>query len=339
MLVTGHTGFKGSWLSFWLTQMGAQVSGIALAPDTTPSLFEQLKLAGRMKHQLLTIQDAQKLRARVIAAKPDIVFHLAAQALVLPSYEQPLETASTNIMGTVHLLEALRAVPPCRVAVMVTTDKVYRNDGLPRAFTEDDPLGGRDIYSASKAACDLMIAAYREVFLRAQGVCVITVRAGNVIGGGDWSAHRLIPDAVRAWIRDEVLPLRAPHATRPWQHVLEPLCAYLLLAEQGWHGEAVDEAWNIAPQAADIAPVSEVITLAREAFGRGEVAQDQADYPHEAKTLQLDNQKIRQRLGVAPHWSLKESVERTMRWYAKQQEGVAAEQLCLDDLRAYGAAL
>lgn len=236
VLITGHTGFKGSWLALWLQQLGAQVTGIALPPATTPNIFSLLGFhqPSPINHHLSSyyhdIRDAAGLAARVKEAEPEIVFHLAAQPLVRASYREPLTTFATNVMGTANLLDALRGVTSVRTVVAVTTDKVYRNIEHPYPYREEDPLGGHDPYSASKAASELIVSSYRDAFLAEQGVAIATARAGNVIGGGDWSEDRLIPDAVRAWQSDQPLDIRRPDAIRPWQHVLEPLAGYMALA-------------------------------------------------------------------------------------------------------------
>ncbi|MBC7618723.1 MAG: CDP-glucose 4,6-dehydratase, partial [Candidatus Saccharibacteria bacterium] len=262
VLITGHTGFKGAWLAFWLQRLGANVTGIALPAATQPSLFALLGEKPWMNSHHGDIRDATSLKAAVHSARPEIVFHLAAQALVRASYQQPLDTFATNVMGTANLLEALRDLPSVRVAVMVTTDKVYQNREWLYPYREDDALGGHDPYSASKAASELVIASYRSSYLESAGLAVASVRAGNVIGGGDWSADRLIPDAVRAWQAKQPLVIRNPHATRPWQHVLEPLAGYLALACQLWAKPALAGAYNMGPSPHAASSVENVINLA-----------------------------------------------------------------------------
>ena len=232
VLVTGHTGFKGAWLCYWLARMGARVVGLALPPNTDPNLFSEAAIVSGVKSLVVDIRDLEATRSGVIRARPEIVFHLAAQPLVLRSYQAPVETFSTNVIGTAHVLESLRDLPGVKVAVMITTDKVYANREWVYPYREEDPLGGHDPYSASKAACEIVISSYRSSFLREQGVAVASARAGNVIGGGDWSADRLIPDIARAWERGDSVRIRRPNSVRPWQHVLEPLCGYLVLAER-----------------------------------------------------------------------------------------------------------
>ena len=232
VVVTGHTGFKGSWLTLWLRRLGALVTGVSLPPMTTPSLFAAARIDTLCKSRFLDIRDSSGLADLIRAAQPEVVFHMAAQPLVRASYRDPLTTFETNVMGTVHLLEAVRRLGVTRVAVMVTTDKVYRDAESPVPHSEDDPLGGHDPYSASKAASEMIIESYRQSYLSAQAVAVASARAGNVIGGGDWSQDRLIPDAVRAWQGGKPLTVRRPAAVRPWQHVLGPIFGYLILAQR-----------------------------------------------------------------------------------------------------------
>jgi CDP-glucose 4,6-dehydratase len=262
VLLTGHTGFKGAWLALWLQRLGAQVTGVALPPATEPNLFTLARVEQGVETHFCDIRSAQALALRVRAARPEVVLHLAAQALVRPGYAAPLDTFATNVMGTAHLLDALRGLPEVRVAVVVTTDKVYRNREWAYPYREDDQLGGHDPYSASKAATELVTASYRDSFLAAQGVAVATARAGNVIGGGDWAQDRLLPDAVRAWGAGETLHIRRPHATRPWQHVLEPLAAYLRLAQRLWEQPGLAGAYNFGPLPHEAASVKHVIELA-----------------------------------------------------------------------------
>lgn len=340
VLITGHTGFKGSWLVMWIKKMGAVVTGIALPPDTSPSLFELARVAEGISSHICDIRDAEILGDLVRSVSPEIVLHLAAQPLVRASYREPLETLVCNIMGTAHLLDALRDLDGVRVAVNVTTDKVYRNNEWPYPYREDDALGGRDPYSASKAASEIVIASYRDSFLAKQGVAVASARAGNVIGGGDWAEDRLIPDAVRAWQSGQPLAIRRPQAIRPWQHVLDPLAGYLTLAQKLWEQPGLAGAYNFGPQTHQAATVREVVESARAAYGSGEVIYgDGTEGPHEAGCLTLEIAKARLMLGVQPRWSLVESVERTMRWYQAQREGADARRLCEAEIAAYEALL
>ena len=336
VLLTGHTGFKGSWLVLWLNRLCAEVVGISLPPTTTPNLYSLAKVEKLCQTHFCDIRDANTLADRIRAARPEIVFHLAAQPLVRAGYREPQATFATNVMGTIHVLDALREFDSVRVAVMVTTDKVYRNNEWPWPYREDDTLGAQDPYSASKAASEIAIASYRDAFLSAQGVAVSSARAGNVIGGGDWSEDRLIPDAVRAWQAGQPVEVRRPQAIRPWQHVLEPLAAYLTLAHKLWEQPALAGAYNFGPDGHEITTVRELVELARVAYGGGEVRYcDSAEGPHEAGCLALDVAKARVGLGVRPHWTLAEAVTQTMAWYRAQHEGVDALTLCQSEISSY----
>ena len=340
VLLTGHTGFKGAWLALWLQRLGAHVTGISLPPATQPNLFDALVPGLDIDSQWCDIRDAQALRQRVISARPDIVLHLAAQALVRASYAQPLDTFATNVMGTANLLDAVRAVDSVRVVVAVTTDKVYHNREWNYPYREDDALGGHDPYSASKAASEMVIASYAASFLIANNVVVASARAGNVIGGGDWSPDRLVPDAVRAWQTGQVLDIRRPNAIRPWQHVLEPLAGYLGLVQKLWSNPALAGAYNFGPNTADAATVRDLIQMAQASFGSGEVLfGDGSQGPHEAGRLALEIAKARQMLGFQPRWGLAKSVDCTMNWYRQQAQGFDPRNLCLADIADYEAGL
>jgi len=336
VLVTGHTGFKGSWLAIWLDQLGAKVCGISLKPNTAPNLFDLAEVSGDVAHSICDIRDAEKLAVTVSNFKPEIVFHLAAQALVRPSYADPLETFSSNTMGTANLLDAVRRVDSVNACVVVTTDKVYNNEETGRHFYEDDKLGGHDPYSASKAAAELVVSSYRSAFLANKNVGVASARAGNAIGGGDWSDERLIPDAVKSWQRGEVLQIRRPGAIRPWQHLLDPLCGYLKLAESIWHSPENATAFNFGPDPEDSHSVKSIIETACAAFGRGEVEFAEAKTgPHEAHLLSLNNAKAKTKLGVSPKWTTETAVLKTMNWYKAFYAGQNARSLCLNDIRAF----
>jgi CDP-glucose 4,6-dehydratase len=336
VLLTGHTGFKGAWLALWLQRLGAEVIGIALPPATEPNLFALLGDKSWVNSQICDIRDAQLLKRLVTSARPDIVLHLAAQALVRASYQQPLETFGTNVMGTANLLEAVRCTDTVRVMVAVTTDKVYQNREWFYPYREDDALGGYDPYSASKAAAEIVVASYRASFLEAAGVAVASARAGNVIGGGDWSPDRLLPDAVRAWQDKTPLIIRNPGATRPWQHVLEPLAAYLALAEKLWVQPALAGAYNFGPAPHASASVKKVIELASCPNEYCTVSYEKnSDHPHEANWLALETAKARTVLGVQPRWTLAQSVGRTMAWYRAQRAGADARALCLAEIAEF----
>jgi CDP-glucose 4,6-dehydratase len=333
VLVTGHSGFKGAWLTLWLHRLGAQVTGISLPPATQPNLFRLAQVDSLCDSHFCDIRDYAELERLVAAARPEIAFHLAAQPLVRASYREPMGTFATNVQGTVHVLEALRSVATVKSAVIVTTDKVYRNHEWVWPYRETDALGGHDPYSASKAAAELVTASYRESFLRGQGVAVATARAGNVIGGGDWSEDRLIPDAIRAWQAGHALTLRRPQATRPWQHVLEPLAGYLSLAERLHADPATAGEYNFGPQLHDFASVQQVISGAQVIYGSGDVVTTLApEGPHEAGWLALETAKASSVLGYMPRWSLIDSVRRTIEWYRAQAAATSARQLCEQDI-------
>jgi CDP-glucose 4,6-dehydratase len=336
VLLTGHTGFKGAWLVWWLHRMGAQVTGMAQSPLTQPNLFELLRGKELCDSHLIDLKDLDAVQKLMYQSKPDIVLHLAAQAIVRTAYEKPVTTFATNVLGTVHLLEAMRTMHAPRVVVAVTTDKVYQNREWPHPYREGDPLGGHDPYSASKAACEIAINSYVDSYLGAKGTSVARARAGNVIGGGDWSANRLIPDAVQAWVAGKVLDVRRPDSVRPWQHVLEPLSAYLILAEKLWHDPSLADAYNFGPSADQAASVREVITLAQQSYGQGRIRfANNIEGPHEAGLLALDNAKARSLLGVSPRWKLDESIRRSLIWYRDLAQGANADTLCQADLDAF----
>jgi CDP-glucose 4,6-dehydratase len=338
VLLTGHSGFKGSWLTIWLHRLGAKVTGVSLPPATTPSLYAEAKVGTLCQSRFCDIRDAAALADLIRAVRPEIVFHLAAQPLVRTSYREPLATFETNVMGTAHVLEALRGLDGARVAVMVTTDKVYRDVERGRPYREDDPLGGHDPYSASKAACEIVIESYRASYLSAQGLAVASARAGNVIGGGDWSEDRLIPDAVRAWQAGGTLEVRRPQAIRPWQHVLEPLFGYLTLAHGLWEKPVLAGAYNFGPNTGEVVTVRDLVEMARAAYGEGEVRYGSGtEGPHEARWLALEISKARTTLGVKPKLTLAEAVNRTMGWYRAQHGRADALPLCQAEIAAYEA--
>ncbi|MDX2194666.1 MAG: CDP-glucose 4,6-dehydratase [Gemmatimonadales bacterium] len=342
-LVTGHTGFKGAWLGWWLHRLGAEVSGLALGPPSTPSLFDLARLGDIVVDHRADIRDLSAVHAALAAAQPEIVFHLAAQPLVRRSYAEPLETYATNVLGTAHVLEAARHAPSVRAVVVVTTDKCYENDDVsPWPFRERDPLGGHDVYSSSKACAELVTASYRAAFLAPQGrVLVASARAGNVIGGGDWAEDRLIPDMVRAAAAGTAVPLRRPGAVRPWQHVLEPLAGYLMLGQRLLDGDGTAaDAWNFGPGPSDDRPVGWVAERLSALWGgRPLIELSPGPHPHEAETLRLDWTKARIHLGWAPRWRLDEALARTAAWYrrvADDPTAVTARRAMDDDLDAYG---
>lgn len=342
VLVTGHTGFKGSWLVLWLDALGATPLGLSLAPESVPALSETAGIETRFESVRCDIRDGERLTAAVSAMAPDVVLHLAAQTLVRRSYREAILTFETNVMGTAHLLEAVRATPSIKAVVIVTTDKCYENNEWVWAYREIDALGGHDPYSASKACAEILTASWRRSFLSgaAKGerkIAVATARAGNVIGGGDWAVDRLVPDCARAFSKGEPVIIRNPRATRPWQHVLEPLCGYLLLAERlSLDGDPFAEAWNFGPDANDIQPVSWVLDRLAEEWGgdaRWELVA--GDHPHEAGLLAVDAAKARARLGWRPRLPLKDAIAWTADWYKRAQSGEDASQLVAEQIKAY----
>jgi CDP-glucose 4,6-dehydratase len=337
VLITGHTGFKGAWLSIWLNRMGCKVTGLSLSPATQPALFELTNIAGLCESYFGDIRDAHKLKSVFNRARPEIVFHLAAQALVRESYKDPLETFSTNTMGTANVLEAMRHSTSVKAAVMVTTDKVYRNHERLEPYKEQDFLGGHDPYSASKAASELIIDSYRKSFMTEQGINVASARAGNVIGGGDWATDRLIPDAIRAWSGKHNLDLRNPDSIRPWQHVLEPLRVYIILAQQLAVNPQLAYAYNFGPDFAEAASVRQVIELAQRTWSDHSTVHWGQSEPllHEAGILRLDTSKSQNELGIRPVWDINQAVEKTVEWYKKQNLGVDAMNLCDSDINDF----
>jgi CDP-glucose 4,6-dehydratase len=339
VLITGHTGFKGGWLTLWLKSLGAEICGIALAPDTAPSLFELSDVENGIEHHICDIRDGLSTAAIIQNFNPEIVFHLAAQPLVRASYRDPIGNFDTNVMGTVHVLDALRGCEAVKSIVVVTTDKVYENLETGQAYRESDHLGGHDPYSASKAAAEIVTQSYRKSFFDEKGVNVASARAGNVIGGGDWSEDRLIPDAIKAWGTGNTLEIRSPSSVRPWQHVLEPLHGYMVLAEKLWDSTEYNEGWNFGPSASGAVAVKDVIEIARSVYGECDVKYGVNDGPHEAGLLMLDVSKSQERLGVKPLWDIRTSVEKTFEWYRAQSEGGDARALCLAQIREFSDAV
>ena len=342
VLLTGHTGFKGSWLSLWLQSMGAHVLGYALAPPTRPSLFEVAEVGKGMTSILGDIRDLPGLQAVFLEHRPEIVIHMAAQALVRYSYQNPVETYSTNVMGTVHLLEAVRNTPGVKAVVNVTTDKCYENREWVWGYRENEPMGGYDPYSNSKGCAELVSAAYRSSFFNANdhaqhGVALATVRAGNVIGGGDWAQDRLIPDILAAFEQGKPAMVRNPHAIRPWQHVLEPLRGYLTLAERLYQqGPAFAEAWNFGPNDEDARPVGWIVGQMAALWGSDAQWQVGAGaHPHEAAYLKLDIAKARSRLGWQPLLRLDDALKLIIDWSRQRLSGADTRELTLAQIRTY----
>ena len=340
VFLTGHTGFKGGWLALWLQSMGAQVTGYALAPPTTPNLFSVARVGDGMTSHETDIRSLDNLQRAMTEAAPAIVFHLAAQPLVRYSYQDPIETYSTNVMGTANVLQAARGLTSLKAVVVVTSDKCYENREWIWGYRESDPMGGYDPYSSSKGCAELVTAAFRRsYFSTPQGAGIASARAGNVIGGGDWAGDRLIPDAIRAFQEKRKLIIRSPDAVRPWQHVLEPLAGYLLLAQQlcqkpeGWA-----EGWNFGPNDDDARPVIWIVDRLCKLWGNGASwSLDGNPQPHEAHYLKLDISKAKTALGWAPRWNLEQSLQRTVEWYKAHVAGKDMRELSLSQIRAYEA--
>jgi CDP-glucose 4,6-dehydratase len=337
VLLTGHTGFKGSWLSLWLQSMGATLRGIALPPPTKPALFDVARVAEGMQHRIADIRDFTAVQAHMQEFRPELVIHMAAQPLVRLSYQQPIETYATNVMGTVHVLEAARHAGSVKAIVNITTDKCYENREWVWSYREDEPMGGRDPYSNSKGCAELVSAAYRKSFLKDAGIAMATARAGNVIGGGDWALDRLVPDILRALQNSEAVLIRNPHAIRPWQHVLEPLSGYLLLAERLYtQGQADAEGWNFGPRDEDARPVQWIVEHLCDDWGDGASWNLQpGNQPHEAGFLKLDISKARQRLRWTPRWGLETALTRITEWHQAWLTGQDMRTVCLNQISQY----
>jgi CDP-glucose 4,6-dehydratase len=340
VFVTGHTGFKGSWLSLWLNKLGAEVTGYALKPPTNPSLYEITKLSSTMNSIIGDIRDTEALQQAISYSKPEIVFHMAAQPLVRESYHAPVETYATNVMGTVNLLEAVRQCPSVKAVVNVTTDKVYENQEWHWGYRENEPLGGLDPYSSSKACSELVTQAYRHSFFT-YGVALASARAGNVIGGGDWAADRLIPDCVNALLGEEPVRIRNPVSIRPWQHVLEPLSGYLRLAEKLYtQGKPFAESWNFGPEEQDAKPVQWIVEALCAKWGHDKgFTVDEGEHPHEAKFLKLDCAKAKHELNWQPCWSLDTALDKIVEWSKVYQAQGDIRTICLEQITAYEAIL
>ncbi|MGB9081012.1 MAG: CDP-glucose 4,6-dehydratase [Desulfuromonadaceae bacterium] len=344
VFLTGHTGFKGSWLSIWLHLLGAEVTGYALDPPTDPSLFELARVSELMTSVIADVRDLERLKAELAAAAPDIVIHMAAQPLVRDSYKIPVETYATNVMGTVHLLEGVRACPSVRAVVNVTTDKVYENREWPWGYRENEPFGGYDPYSNSKGCSELVTAAYRSSYFNPaeyarHGVALASARAGNVIGGGDWALDRLVPDILRAILADEPVRIRNPHAIRPWQHVLEPLSGYLMLARKLFtDGVRFAEGWNFGPSDDDARSVEWIVKRMCDRWEEGARYEvDAGEHPHEAHYLKLDCSKARAALGWQPRWPLERSLDSIIAWTHAYRRQSDLREECLRQINEYQA--
>ncbi|MFH1618765.1 MAG: CDP-glucose 4,6-dehydratase [bacterium] len=351
VFITGHTGFKGSWLCLWLHSLGAKVTGYALKPPTRPSLFELCGINKLADSIIADIRDYSRLKKCLVAAKPDIIFHMAAQPLVLESYKDPVGTYSTNVMGTVHLLEAARSCRSVKAIVNVTSDKCYENRERRQGYRETEPMGGRDPYSSSKGCSELVTSAYRNSFFarspslrfsdsRLRNCAgVASARAGNVIGGGDWAENRLIPDCIRAVLKGKTIIVRNPSAVRPWQHVLEPLSGYLALAEKLYKAPAhYSEAWNFGPGSSDEKPVEWLVReFCLDWGGNASYKTITKKQPHEADYLKLDCSKAKKRLLWRPRWGIKTAIRKTVEWTKSYKDKKNLREICLDQIREYSS--
>lgn len=344
VFITGHTGFKGSWLCLWLHELGVQITGYALAPPTDPSLFELCTIEKLTTSIIADVRDGQALSKAMLDAQPDIVIHMAAQPLVRDSYKIPVETYAINVMGTVNLFEAVRQCKSVRCVINVTTDKCYENKEWVWGYRENEPLGGFDPYSNSKACSELVTASYRSSYFDPRryaehNVAIASARAGNVIGGGDWAVDRLIPDCIRAILDGQKVLIRNPHAIRPWQHVLEPLSGYLTLAQRLYEaGVQYSGAWNFGPDDSDAQPVERLVqTLCSKWGSDASYEIDKGTHPHEAHYLKLDCSKAKSELGWHPRWGLDKAIENIVKWTAAYRDRKDLSQVCVEQIRQYSS--
>jgi CDP-glucose 4,6-dehydratase len=337
VLITGHTGFKGSWLTLLLNYLGADVIGLSLEPDVGESLFVNAEVMNRIDSRIIDINNHTELERACKSASPEVVFHLAAEALVRQSYRTPLQTFLTNAQGTVNLLEVLRSVESVESVICITTDKVYENKEFIFPYREIDRLGGIDPYSASKACAEIVINSYRESFFKQKSVALVSARAGNVIGGGDWSKDRLVPDLIESWKKCETVSVRNPNAIRPWQHVLDPLLGYIKLAERACLSQTINGAYNFGPSTDDQISVMDFIVKANRSFGSGDwKISPKIDHNlHEAQLLTLETSKARITLGVNPVWDIDIAIEKTMEWYKNWLSGQKPYDLCMSNIKEF----
>jgi CDP-glucose 4,6-dehydratase len=336
VFLTGHTGFKGSWLSLWLCSLGAEVRGYALNPPTSPSLFNEAKIDTIIDSQIADIRDQDTLHESMTGFNPDILIHMAAQPLVRYSYGAPIETYEVNVIGTAKVLEVARSCPNLRAIVNITTDKCYENDGRAEGYKENDPMGGYDPYSSSKGCAELVASSYRRSFLQDQGIGIASVRAGNVIGGGDWADDRLIPDILRSFEKNKPVVIRNPKATRPWQHVLEPLSGYLILAQNLYKDQKkYAEGWNFGPNEKDVQPVDWILDKMISKWPNSSWELDNNSNPHEAGFLKLDISKAKSKLGWSPVWELSQTLERIISWHQAWLNKDDMQTVCLTEIEEY----
>ena len=336
VFLTGHTGFKGSWLSLWLVLLGAKVKGYALNPPTSPSLFNEAKVDLIINSQIGDIRDQETLHKSMTEFNPDILIHMAAQPLVRYSYGEPIETYEVNVIGTAKVLEVSRSCLNLKAIINITTDKCYENDGRSQGYKESDPMGGYDPYSSSKGCAELVSSAYRRSFLKDQGVGLASVRAGNVVGGGDWADDRLIPDILRSFAKNEPVVIRNPKATRPWQHVLEPLSGYLILAQELYKDQKkYANGWNFGPYENDVMPVDWILDVVISKWPGSSWRLDKECNPHEANLLKLDISKVIAELNWRPVWSLSQSLERIVMWHKAWLNNEDMQAACLVEIGEY----
>jgi len=336
VFLTGHTGFKGSWLSLWLVSLGAKVKGYALSPPTSPSLFIEANIDSIIDSQIADIRDQDTLHESMTKFSPDILIHMAAQPLVRYSYDEPIETYEVNVIGTAKVLEVARSCPNLKAIVNITTDKCYENDERAEGYKEDDPMGGYDPYSSSKGCAELVASSYRRSFLQDQGVGLASVRAGNVIGGGDWADDRLIPDILRSFENGSPVVIRNPKATRPWQHVLEPLSGYLILAQRLYEEQKkYAEGWNFGPNEQDVKPVDWILDKMILKWPNSSWKLDSNSSPHEAGFLKLDISKAKSKLGWSPVWGLSQTLEKIISWHQAWLNKEDMQVICLTEIKEY----
>ena len=335
VFITGHTGFKGSWLSLWLVHLGSSIKGYALEPVTSPSLFEVAQVKNLVDSQIGDIRDQDSLHKAMVDFNSDILIHMAAQPLVRYSYENPIENYEVNVIGTAKVLEVARSCSNLKAIINVTTDKCYENEGFDKSYKEEDPLGGYDPYSSSKACAELVALAYRRSFLQDQGIGIASVRAGNVIGGGDWAADRLIPDILRSFEKNEAVIIRNSKATRPWQHVLEPLSGYLTLANKLYYNIEFAESWNFGPNVQDVKPVDWILGKMISKWPGSSWEHDKNSSPHEAEFLKLDISKSKLQLDWYPSWDLEGALQKVINWHLAWKSQEDMQSYCLEEIKDY----
>ncbi len=336
VLLTGHSGFKGTWMSILLNSLESKVCGISLEPNTTPSLFNLCNMNSKLDNNFCDIREYQKLSKLIDKFQPEIVIHMAALPLVRESYLKPVETFDTNVIGTVNVLDSIKNLDSIKSVLCITTDKVYKNKEKIEPYKEDDELGGYDPYSSSKAASEMAISCYKDSFLLEKKIGLASVRAGNVIGGGDWSSDRLIPDIIRAWTKNSPLEIRYPNSVRPWQHVLEPIFGYLVLIENLFKDVSLSGAYNFGPNSTDNVSVKSILNIVQNSLENLKINYlNSEDLFHEAGLLTLDNSKVKKMFGILPTWDYKTSLEKTINWYKHLSTGQDPMNLCKDDIDSY----